>query len=154
MSKPTVYLAGPVAELDDGGAGWRGDVEVEHGHLYDFRNPLSKYNVPVDGLTIVDGATHGGDNVVSVSEIVEGDKHLLTESDAVLVGYSAVRSIGTPMEVMWAYERDKPVAIWLRDGTACEDLSPWYRYHADLVTNSVKLALGSLDRRLGGDGDE
>ena len=154
MTTPTVYLAGPVMSMDDGGAGWRTDVEIEHGHLYDFKNPLSKYNVPVDGLDVVADGTHGGDNAVSVSEIVEGDKHLLAESDAVLVGYSAVRSIGTPMEVMWAFERDMPIAIWTRDGTDPSELSPWYRYHADIITNSVELALGGLDRRVGGGSDE
>ena len=154
MSEPTIYLAGPVMSMDDGGARWRTDVEIEHGHLYDFKNPLSKYNIPVDGIEIVDGATHGGDNVVSVSEIVEGDKHLLAESDAVLVGYSAVRSIGTPMEVMWAYERDMPVVLWSRDYTSRSQLSPWYRYHVDFVTAQLPIALHTLQQLIGGERDE
>ena len=150
MSEPAIYLAGPVMSMADGGAGWREDLIERFGDGYQFRNPLSKYNIPVDGVEIVDGASHGGDETVSVSEIVEDDKQLIGESDAVLVGYSAVRSIGTPMEVMWAYEREMPVALWIRDGTATDELSPWYRYHVDLITDDVTLALGGLDRRVGG----
>ena len=115
---------------------------------------MSKYNIPVGDLQVVDSANHGGDNTVSVEEIVEGDKELLRQSDAVLVGYSAVRSIGTPMEVMWARERDMPVALWIRDGTAVDELSPWYRYHATAMTNSLPLALDQLDREFGGGADE
>jgi len=148
--RPTIYLAGPVMSMADGGAGWREDLSERFGDAYEFKNPLAKYNIPVDDIEIVDGASHGGDEAVSVSEIVETDKHLLAESDAVLVGYSAVRSIGTPMEVMWAHEREMPVALWLRDNTDYADLSPWYRYHAGLVTNDVLMALGGLDRRIGG----
>ena len=150
MGEPTIYLAGPVAALNDGGAGWRSVVEQRFGDEFEFKNPLAKYNAPADDIEIVDGSSHGGDNVVSVSELVELDKHLLAQSDAVLVGYTAVRSIGTPMEVMWAYERAKPVALWLRDDTQTDELSPWYRYHADLITNSVEMALGGLDGRVGG----
>jgi len=152
--RPTVYLAGPVMSMDDGGAGWREDVEAYCGEALETRNPLSKYNIPVGDLQVVDSANHGGDNTVSVEEIVEGDKELLRQSDAVLVGYSAVRSIGTPMEVMWARERDMPVALWIRDGTAVDELSPWYRYHATAMTNSLPLALDQLDREFGGGADE
>jgi len=141
---PTIYLAGPVAAYQDGGAAWRDRVQEEFGHEFDFRNPLDKYNVPVDDLTIVDGAGTSTDGVVSVTELVETDKQLLEESDAVLVGYSDVQSIGTPMEVMWAYERDIPVAVWLRDDTAYDDLSPWYRYHAGAVRYNVDPALHYL----------
>ena len=109
--RPTVYLAGPVMSMDDGGAGWREDVEAYCGEALETRNPLSKYNIPVGDLQVVDSANHGGDNTVSVSEIVENDKHLLAESDAVLVGYSQVHSIGTPMEVVQALNRVF-VATW------------------------------------------
>lgn len=156
MSEPTIYLAGPVMSMADGGAGWREDVEAySDGGGIETKNPLSKYNAAVDDIEIVDGGTHGGDNAtVSVSEIVEGDKHLLAESDAVLVGYSAVRSIGTPMEVMWAHERDMPVAVWIRDDTEPQELSPWYRYHADHITTTLPIALHTLEQLVGGDGDE
>jgi len=69
---------------------------------------------------------------------------MLRESDGVLVGYSRERQIGTPMEVMWAFERDVPVVIWIRDETLHSDLSPWYRFHVDTVTPSRSQAVESL----------
>lgn len=154
MSEPTFYLAGPVMSVDDGGAGWRDEVTDLFDGEYEFLNPLGKYNVPAENLKVVDGTSGEADNVVGVDEIVEEDKRLLRHSDGILVGYSAVRSIGTPMEVMWARERDLPVAIWIRDGTDMDDLSPWYRHHATAMTNSVELALNHLERQAGGGGDE
>jgi len=147
-SKPIVYLAGPVAAYQDGGAAWRDRIIDEFGDQFEFRNPLDKYNVPVEDLTIVDGAGTTKDDVVSVTELVEADKALLEESDGVLVGYSAVQSVGTPMEVMWAYERDMPVAVWLRDDTGYDELSPWYRYHASAVANEVESALWHSGRHV------
>lgn len=148
-SRTTIYLAGPVGHVEDGGAGWRSEAIDLYDDEYDFRDPLSKYNVPVEGLTVVDGTSNPNtDETVGVDEIVEGDKKLLRESDGVLVGYSAVRSIGTPMEVMWAHERDYPVAIWVRDETDFDTLSPWYRHHATAITNSLQFALGHIDRQV------
>jgi len=152
-NRPTVYLAGPVMSMDDGGAGWREDVEAYCGEALETRNPLSKYNIPVDDIEIAADASHGGDAVVSVSEIVENDKHLLAESDAVLVGYSQVHSIGTPMEVMWAYEREMPIVVWSRDDTPPGEMSPWYRYHADYMTPTLPIALHTLEQ-LATEGDD
>ena len=147
----SIYLAGPVAALADGGASWRERVGREYGEQYDFQNPLAKYNVPVDDLTIVDGVSDPDDETtVGTDEIVTDDKEKILKSDAVLVGYEAVHSIGTPMEVMFAYERDMPVAVWIRDDTGIMDLSPWYLHHATAVTNSIELALGHLDREVRG----
>ena len=156
MSRPTIYLAGPVAAIDDGGAAWRDDVESYCGDLMNINNPLSKYNAPLDGLEIVDSETYGGNNTVSVADIVENDKQLINESDGILVGYSDVQSVGTPMEVMWAYERDIPTVLWIRDETEERDLSPWYRYHVDYITDQLPIALHTLEQLISGgasDGD-
>lgn len=131
---PRVYLAGPVQHKPDGGAAWRTAIEEAVPDI-DWRNPLAKYNVPVDGIDIVAEETDAPDTVTP-ADIVDGDKELLRDSDAVLVGYSDAKQIGTPMEVMFAYDRYMPVVIWLRDETDHADLSPWYRYHADLITDS------------------
>lgn len=129
----SVYLAGPVQHKADGGAAWRECIEDAHRDI-DWLNPLSKYNVPVEGIDIVsDAADADGKTSVTPEDIVSGDKELLRDADVVFVGYSAVRSIGTPMEVMWAYDHYKPVVLWIRDKTPVSDLSPWYRYHADEI---------------------
>lgn len=150
----TIYLAGPVATLDDGGAGWRESVLEYLGgdETVEALNPLDKYNVPVDDLTVVHGMSDEDDETtVGTVEIVGSDKQLVEASDAVLVGYEDVKSIGTPMEVMYAYDRDKPVGIWIRDETDAEELSPWYRHHASAVTNSLPMAIGHLKRKVGSD---
>ena len=145
--RTTVYLAGPVQHVDRGGADWRTEVAEFYADEYDFRDPLSKYNIPADDLVVVDGISNPDNPTTGgVDEIVERDKGLINESDGLLVGYSAVRSIGTPMEVMYARDRDYPVALWVRDGTDFETLSPWYRYHATAVTNDVGMALGHIER--------
>lgn len=149
--RPTVYLAGPVAAYDDGGAGWRESIIDFYGDAYDLKSPLDKYNVPVEELTIVDGESGDAPETVGVGEIVHGDLTLLRASDGVLVGYSDVKSIGTPMEVRWARERDYPVALWVRDDTEFDDLSPWYRYHATALTTAPGMGLRHIERQLPGE---
>lgn len=145
MSEHTLYLAGPVGSLEDGGASWRQDLVDEYAEDDDvhFENPVAKYNVPAGDVDIVPyESDHPGE--VTPGEIVEADKSMLRESDGVLVGYSDVQSIGTPMEVMWAHDRYMPVVVWIRDDTLYSELSPWYRYHADAVTTSRSEAVALL----------
>lgn len=142
----TIYLAGPVAAYPDGGAEWRDHIKAEFGDEFHFSDPLSKYNVPAEDLEVVEGQSRPHDDTtVGVAELVERDKRMIDGADGVLVGYSAVRSIGTPMEVMYARERDMPVALWLRDDTDREDLSPWYRYHATAITQHAVLGLQHIE---------
>lgn len=148
MSKPVVYLAGPVANVPDGGASWRDLVESEYAEEIAIRNPLDKYNVPLDDLTISESPHSDREGMVGYADIVESDLELLKDSDAVLVGYEDVQSVGTPMEVRWAYERDYDVAIWIRDDTRLHDLSPWFLHHASAVTSSLQLAVNHLTRTL------
>lgn len=147
MAKPVVYLAGPVAADEDGGAGWRNEIQ-EYYDEYGFRDPLSKYNVKLDDLAIVDGYSNPENpETVGLDELVERDKQLIDESDGVLVGYSDVQSIGTPMEVMYARERDMPVALWVRDDTDFDALSPWYQYHATALTTDPEMGLRHIERQ-------
>ena len=140
----TLYLAGPVAALDDGGAGWRDELVDAYADAdVGFANPLDHLNAPAEDVDIVPYESNDPSEVTP-DEIVENDKEMLRESDGVLVGYSRERQIGTPMEVMWAHERDVPVVIWVRDETLYGDLSPWYRYHADAATTSRSEAVSLL----------
>lgn len=145
MSKPTVYLAGPVAAYDDGGAAWRDDIKQDYDGRCEFKDPLSKYNVPLDELEVVPGHSGPDEATVGVAELVEQDKRLIRKSDAVLVGYTDVQSIGTPMEVMYVRERDYPVALWVRDQTPREEVSPWYRYHATATTHLSEAAIAHCE---------
>jgi hypothetical protein len=149
-SETAVYLSGPVAAYADGGAAWRDRVQREYRSRLTFNDPLSKYNVPVEDLTVILGSSDDPARV-SATELVESDKEMLRDSDAVLVGYTDVQSIGTPMEVMWASERDVPVVIWIRDTTPVHDLSPWYQYHATAVTDDLRRAVERVDMAVGDD---
>lgn len=149
MSDVTIYLAGPVGHAPDGGSGWREDLVEYWGDEYDFRNPLAQYNVIADELAIVDGYSNPENpETVGRDEIVESDKEFLRESDGVLVGYTAVRSIGTPMEVMWSYERDYPVVLWVRDDTDFDAISPWYHYHTTAMTTAAGMGLRHIERQV------
>jgi hypothetical protein len=129
--KPTVYLAGAVQDHPDP-LGWRADVTERFGDRVAFRNPLARYDCAPDELTILPGHQDGGDpTTTGVADIVETDKELLRNSDAVFVGYERAHgSVGTPMEVLFAYERDKPVALCIQDDTMHHEIPSWYRYHA------------------------
>ena len=145
MTDHTLYLAGPVAALEDGGASWRDDLVDAYADAdVGFANPLDHLNAPAEDVDIVAVDTDDPSEVTP-DEIVENDKEMLRESDGVLVGYSRERQIGTPMEVMWAFEHGTPVVVvWIRDETLYSELSPWYRYHADAVTTSRSGAVEKL----------
>jgi len=155
--KPTVYLAGPVRFADDGegglALGWRDRFEARFGDRFEVRNPLSKYNVPLDDLRIKPGISNPNDETtVGVDELVRNDKQMIEGADVVLVGYKPVRSVGTPMEVMYAYERDIPVVLWGRDGDF--DLSPWYKYHVDFALGSMDDAVEWIEKKYAAEGQE
>ncbi|MFO7745651.1 MAG: hypothetical protein R6V36_09735 [Psychroflexus sp.] len=153
MSDSTVYLAGPIAHSDTA-ASWREAVAQDLPAGVEARDPLARFDARPSEIPIVDGKVAPMADAVSVADIVETDKHLLAESDGVLVGFESVRSAGTPMEVMWAHEREMPIVVWVRDGTPIDTISPWYRYHADVLTDARDVALRALLRRLGGGSDE
>jgi nucleoside 2-deoxyribosyltransferase len=115
-----IYLAGAIKHAVNAGRQWR--TRIQSAFLdTEFWNPLDEVDAVVD--------------TAHPEEIVAADKRGIRESDGVLVGYTDTKQIGTPMEVMYAYERDKPVAIWLRDDTDEEDLSAWYRHHCFVSEN-------------------
>src|SRR5262245_54473935 len=73
-------------------------------------------------------------------EIVELDKIDVMNADAILVNYDKP-SVGTSMEVLYAFERGKLVVVVAKKG---ERISPWLRYHSHKITNSFTEALSYL----------
>ena len=75
-----------------------------------------------------------------VSEIVEGDKLDIDKCDALLVNYDKP-SVGTSMEVFYAWQQKKPVII-----VASKDarISPWLRYHSSRIVNTFMEAFELL----------
>jgi hypothetical protein len=74
----------------------------------------------------------------SVREIVEFDKIDVTNSDVILVNYDKP-SVGTSMEVLYAWERGKTVVVVSKWGK--EGLSPWLLYHSHAVCRSFDAAV-------------
>jgi len=142
--QPRVYLAGAVGNHPDP-VGWRADVTERFGDRIAFQNPLGKYDCDLDELTILPGVQEGDPTITGIVDIVEDDKELLRNSDAVFVGYERAHgSVGTPMEVLFAYERDKPVALCIQDDTMHHEIPAWYRYHVSAQLSNPRLALRHL----------
>jgi len=143
--KPVVYLAGAVQDHPDP-VGWREDVIEQFSDRVAFKNPLGRYECAPDELTVLPGHQDGGDTTtVGVADIVEIDKQLLDDSDAVFIGFERSHgSVGTPMEVLYAYERDLPVALCIQDDTMHHEIPAWYRYHATAQVSAPRLALRHL----------
>lgn len=75
-----------------------------------------------------------------VAEIVEGDKADIDECDALLVNYDKP-SVGTSMEILYAWQNSKPVIIVAsKDAT----ISPWLRYHSRHIVHSFAEAYSLL----------
>lgn len=73
----------------------------------------------------------------AVKEIVELDKIDVINSDVILVNYDKP-SVGTSMEILYAFERGKLVVVVAKDGTR---ISPWMRYHSHQICNSFDAAI-------------
>jgi nucleoside 2-deoxyribosyltransferase len=66
--------------------------------------------------------------------IVEGDKGDINKSDYVLVNYTKP-SVGTSMEILYSWERNKPVIII---NSQSEFISPWLIYHSSYIVDSIE----------------
>lgn len=117
-----IYLAGPVQFDPDGSSVWRDDVKAQYGEQFDFIDPLDKYDVNADDIEY--GHLADGDNGIAASKIVESDKEMIRESDAVLIGLrDMVPMYGTPREHEYAASvLNIPVAVWYGEGM---EISPW-----------------------------
>jgi nucleoside 2-deoxyribosyltransferase len=116
-----LYLAGPINGCTDQEAnGWRSAVKQLHPDCLD----------PMD-------RDYRGVEDANVADIVEKDKQDIFSSDVVLV-YFEKPSVGTSMEVLFAWERGIPVVIINKSG---KGLSPWLQYHAVAEFLSVEQAI-------------
>jgi nucleoside 2-deoxyribosyltransferase len=77
----------------------------------------------------------------SVKQIVELDKIDITNFDVVLVNYDKP-SVGTSMEILYAFERGKFVVIVADHGTR---ISPWLRYHSHAIVGSFGAAIRFIE---------
>lgn len=154
--RPNVYLAGPIQHADDGGHGWRDRVIDDHRSLQ-YLNPLDFFDGGEDKATILpedvaeDYETEKGEFLITDEDLVEKDKRMVNEADALLIGFpEKVPAWGTPMEQGYAWENGmptKPIAVWHGDIPNVE-LSPWIRYHATFASQSLLACVNYLEAEL------
>lgn len=78
-----------------------------------------------------------GKELESYIEIVELDKLDILMSDCLLVNYTKP-SVGTSMEILYAWEQHKPVIVVAAKGTV---ISPWLKYHASHIFENFGQAI-------------
>lgn len=119
-----VYLCGPInGRSDDDCTVWR---EAAKAVLPDTLDPMRR--------------DYRGKEAAAYREIVELDKIDVAACDALLV-YFDKPSVGTSMEMIWAWERGKLIVLVNRSAAP---LSPWLVYHSHHVCTSLDDALALL----------
>lgn len=79
----------------------------------------------------------------AVAEIVENDKADIDGCAYLLVNY-VKPSVGTSMEILYAWERAKAVVVVAPPGTS---ISPWLRYHSTIILPTFAAAVAYLNER-------
>jgi nucleoside 2-deoxyribosyltransferase len=123
----TVYLCGPIngctdAECKD----WRAYAAAR------LRKTLDPMARDYRGRELEPGIA---------AEIVENDKRDIESADVLLVNY-VKPSVGTSMEILYAWERGKKIIL------VCEPdavLSPWLIYHSNAVVHSMREACNLIE---------
>ena len=129
MKHKTVYLCGPIAGCtDEECTDWRELAKVKL--LCDTLDPMRR--------------DYRGTEDRFVREIVELDKIDVTNSQVVLVNYDKP-SVGTSMEVLYAWERGKMVITVAAPHTV---ISPWLRYHSHYIFNTFDEAFRFINKEV------
>ena len=122
-----VYLAGPIFQgEDDECIDWRKEVRKK-----------------LDGFEVIDpmDRDYRGMTDENYKKIVEEDKELINRCDILLVNHLKL-SVGTSMEILYAWERKKPIVIISQNGQN----SPWLIYHSEKIIQSLDEAVNYIKR--------
>jgi len=115
-----VYLCGPINGCtDEECKNWR---EYAKTVLSDTLDPMRR--------------DYRGRELECVNEIVEKDKLDIMECDVLLVNYDKP-SVGTSMEILFAWEQHIPVIVVSKKDVK---LSPWLIYHSNTIVNTFEEA--------------
>lgn len=121
-----IYLCGPINGcLDEECKDWREFVKAR---LPDCIDPMSR--------------DYRGKELSHYREIVDLDKRDVRNADVLLVYYDRP-SVGTSMEILYAWQLGKPVLVVCAPSTR---LSPWLIYHSTQIVNSLDQALKWLEQ--------
>jgi len=126
MNKNTkIYLCGPINGCTDEECNnWRSLIKESFSNTID---PMRR--------------DYRGKEAESVNEIVQLDKIDVLNSDAVIASCPKP-SVGTSMEIFFAWENNKPVVSVVPKGVA---ISPWLRYHSTKIVDNFLDAVAFLN---------
>ena len=113
-----IYLAGPIFQMGDHDCiDWRKEAKriLNGAEVFD----------PMD-------RDYRGSTTENYRRIVEEDKAFIDKCDVLLVNHLKP-SVGTSMEVLYAWERKKKIVIISKS----YDISPWLLYHSTKIFNSL-----------------
>lgn len=120
-----VYLCGPINGCtDEECRDWRELVKLR---LLDTIDPMRR--------------DYRGREAEAAREIVELDKVDVAAADILLVNFDKP-SVGTSMEIIWAWERGKMILVVHRAGA---NLSPWLTYHSHRRFIAFDDAIGFIE---------
>ncbi len=80
----------------------------------------------------------------SVAEIVQLDKRDVRRCDAMLA-YCPKPSVGTSMEIFYAWQLDKPVVCIVPPSTP---VSPWLKYHSTKIVQTLDEGIKAVENVL------
>ena len=125
MTKPKIYLSGPIMDADPHGAReWRAKAKELLGESFELLDPMRR--------SFIDRA------VDSANEIVRFDLQDVDDADVILVNYSKP-SIGTAMEVFYAgHVKDKFIVAF--SPFTYQDCSPWMVKYCTKILPSLEEA--------------
>jgi nucleoside 2-deoxyribosyltransferase len=127
LSTMNIYLCGPINGCtDDEAITWR-DWFKSQETFFDFIDPMKR--------------DYRGRETEDYREIVDLDKLDVRNSDAVVVMYTQP-SVGTSMEILYAWTIGKPVVVINESN---KPLSPWLRYHSTAIVRTKELALKKIE---------
>ena len=124
-----VYLSGPIKDASDTEASsWRTDAEIELGRIgVSTINPMRR--------------DYREDPCSHLPELVEQDKIDIGLSDILLVHFSKP-SVGTSMEILYAWERGKRIITvtesWTNDA--------WMVYHSHHIYRTLDEAYAKIEK--------
>jgi nucleoside 2-deoxyribosyltransferase len=128
-----IYLCGPINGLtDDEAKSWRDQCKKVFSIQHSCRtiDPMRR--------------DYRGKESDSVNEIVQLDKRDVRRSDAILA-YCPAPSVGTSMEILYAWQLDKPVIAIVPDGSP---VSPWLAYHSTKIVKTLDEGIKATEQCL------
>jgi len=123
-----IYLCGPIAGCtDEECKDWRNAAKLR---FFDVVDPMRR--------------DYRGREIECSQEIVELDKQDIDECDGLLVNHPKP-SVGSAMEILYAWERKKFVVVVCPKGI---DKSPWLVYHSNVIVNTFDEAYETIQKEI------